>query len=342
MSITTAKPEITYAGQIVAEAPEIQAYKLALLQAAQQQVAKPLTLPAYQSAGLSDLQKTAAGVGQAYANRGTGVGGYSPFMQAGTNALTGAGAAYQAAGQGIARLNVSPYFNTAQQGMLAGAQTAAGISPYVNMMGAGYQNIGQGTQTLGGAQQAAQKAGTTAQNISPFAQVAGRGYGDIASGTQRLQQGAGAMEKAGQTAQGIAPFAQVAGQGYQNIGQGTQAIGLGGQMAAGAAQRFDPTQTQGFMNPYQQQVIDEAIRQIDRQGQIAQQGLSAQAVRSGAFGGTREGVQRAELGRNLADMKNQAIVGGLQSGYQNAQQAAQAAFEAQQARQATLRKTEHP
>lgn len=334
MSITTAKPEITYAGQIVAEAPEIQAYKLALLQAAQQQVAKPITLPAYQSAGLSDLQQTAAGAGQAYADMGAGVGAYAPFMQAGANLLGGAQSAFQEAGRGIAGLNVSPYFNTAQQGMLAGAQTAANISPYVGLMGAGYQNIGQGTQTLGGAQTAAQKAGATAQNISPFAQVAGRGYGDIASGTQRIQQGAGAMEKAGQTAQGIAPFAQVAGQGYQNIGQGTQALGLGLQTAAGAAQGFDPSQTQGFMNPYQQQVIDEAVRQIDRQGDIAQQGLSAQAVRSGAFGGTREGVQRAELGRNLADMKNQAIVGGLQSGYQNAQQAAQAAFEAQQARQA--------
>ena len=367
-----ADPEITYAGQIVAEAPEIQAYKIGLLEAAKNQIAQPITLPAYQSAGLSDLQKTATGVGQAYADLGKGVGAYSPFMQSGADLLGTAGQAYQSAAQGIMGLNTAPGYDLAQQGMLAGATTAAGISPYVELMGAGYANIGQGSETLQGAQQAAMQAGTTAQGISPFAQVAGTGYENIAAGTERLQQGAGAMEQAGQIASGISPYAQlmgagyqniaqggetlgqaatgmqgagaiaggispyaqIAGLGYENIGQGTEALGIGSQLAVGAANMFDPTQTQGFMNPYQQQVIDEAIKQIDRQGQIAQQGLSAQAVRSGAFGGTREGVQRAELGRNLADMKNQAIIGGLQSGYQSAQQQAQAAFEAQQARQA--------
>jgi hypothetical protein len=87
------------------------------------------------------------------------------------------------------------------------------------------------------------------------------------------------------------------------------------------------------MNPYQQQVIDESIRQINRQGDISQQNLQAQAVRAGAFGGSREGVQRAELERALAEQKNAAIVGGLSTGYQNAAQQAQQAFEAQQGRQ---------
>lgn len=296
MSITTAKPEITYAGQIVAEAPEIQAYKIGLLEAAKKQIAQPITLPAYQSAGLSDLQKTATGVGQAYANLGQGVGAYQPFMQAGANLLGSSADAYRSTAQGLANLDVSPYFQAGQQGMGAAAATTAGIAPYVEMMGAGYGNIAQGSQTLGGAQQE--------------------------------------IQGAAQTAQGISPYAGIAGLGYENIDQGTEALGLGLETVGGAAQRFDPSQTQAFMNPYQQQVIDEAIRQIDRQGEIAQQGLSAQAVRSGAFGGTREGVQRAELGRNLAEMKNQAIIGGLQSGYQSAAQQAQAAFEAQQARQA--------
>ena len=65
------------------------------------------------------------------------------------------------------------------------------------------------------------------------------------------------------------------------------------------------------MNPYQQQVIEESLRQINRQGDIARQNLQAQAVRTGAFGGTREGVQRAELERGLAEQRNAAIVGGL-------------------------------
>ena len=254
-----ATPDITYAGQIVAEAPEIQAYKLALLQAAQEQAEKDITLPAYQTAGLSDLQRVATGAGQAYADVGQGVGAYAPFLQSGANLLGGAQSAYQEAGKGIAGLQVAPTYQQAQQGLQTAAQTAANIQPYVDMMGTGYQNINQGTGMLGTA----------------------------------------------------------------------------AQYAAGAAEQFDPsTISSTFMNPYQQQVIDEAIKQIDRQGELAQQGLSAQAIRSGAFGGTREGVQRAELGRNLAEMKNQAIVGGLQSGYADAAQRAQAAFEAQQARQA--------
>lgn len=333
MSITQAKPEITYAGQIVAEAPEIQAYKIGLLEAAKNQIAQPITLPAYQSAGLSDLQRTATGVGQAYSQLGQGVGAYQPFMQAGANLLGSSADAYRSTAQGLANLDVSPYFQSAQQGMGAAAQTSAGISPYIQMMGAGFGNIAQGSQTLGGAQQEIQGAAQAAQGISPYAGVAGLGYGNIAQGSQTLGQAGAGLSGAAQTAQGISPYAGIAGLGYENIGQGTQALGLGLETAAGAARGFDPTQAQAFMNPYQQQVIDEAIRQIDRQGEIAQQGLSAQAVRSGAFGGTREGVQRAELGRNLADMKNQAIIGGLQSGYQSAQQQAQAAFEAQQARQ---------
>jgi hypothetical protein len=86
------------------------------------------------------------------------------------------------------------------------------------------------------------------------------------------------------------------------------------------------------MNPYQQSVIDETMRQINRQGQIAQQGLSAQAVRSGAFGGEREGVQRAELERGLMEQKAGTIANLLNQGYNQAQANAMASFEQQQQR----------
>jgi len=83
------------------------------------------------------------------------------------------------------------------------------------------------------------------------------------------------------------------------------------------------TPAESFMNPYQQQVIDESIRQINRQGDISRQNLQAQATRAGAFGGSREGVQRAELERALSEQRNAAIVGGLSQGYQSAAQQAQ-------------------
>jgi hypothetical protein len=87
------------------------------------------------------------------------------------------------------------------------------------------------------------------------------------------------------------------------------------------------------MSPYQQQVIDQAMSNINRQGDIARQNLQAQAVRSGAFGGSREGVQRAEMERGLSETRNATISNMLNQGYQQAMQQAQQAFEAQQGRQ---------
>jgi hypothetical protein len=113
--------------------------------------------------------------------------------------------------------------------------------------------------------------------------------------------------------------------------QGTLGMGIGA--LAGASQGFSPSNIQGFMNPYQQQVIDESLRQINRQGDMARQNLQAQAVRAGAFGGSRGAIQQAELERGLSEQRNAAITGALSQGYQSAAQQAQQAFEQQQQRQ---------
>ena len=84
---------------------------------------------------------------------------------------------------------------------------------------------------------------------------------------------------------GVAPFSQLEQTGF------TQA----GQTGAGLAQLLaaqTPNIAQ-FQNPFQAQVIDE----INRQAAQAQNALTARAVRSGAFGGGREGVASAELER---------------------------------------------
>lgn len=103
--------------------------------------------------------------------------------------------------------------------------------------------------------------------------------------------------------------------------------------ASGAMERFQPGQVSEFMNPYQQEVIDRAMANINRQGEIARQNLQTQATRAGAFGGSREGVQRAELERGLSDTRNATIAQMLSQGYQTAMNQAQQAFEAQQGRQ---------
>jgi hypothetical protein len=73
------------------------------------------------------------------------------------------------------------------------------------------------------------------------------------------------------------------------------------------------------------------LAEYDRQRQIAAQAIPAAAIQAGAFGGGREGVQRAEFGAQT--LQNRAALQAqlLQQGYQAAQQAAGTAFSQQQA-----------
>jgi hypothetical protein len=70
-----------------------------------------------------------------------------------------------------------------------------------------------------------------------------------------------------------------------------------------------------FFNPYQSYVTDE----INRQAQMAQNQLSAQAVASGAFGGARQGVAQAELERARLAQVGQAQAQGFSTALQAAQ-----------------------
>jgi hypothetical protein len=112
-------------------------------------------------------------------------------------------------------------------------------------------------------------------------------------------------------------------------GQGTGIAGY--QPFLNQAQQYSgPQAYQQFMSPYQQQVIDTTLQEYDRQRQIAQQAIPFQAIQAGAFGGGREGVQRAEFGSQT--LQNRAALQAqlLQQGYGQAQQGAGTAFSQQQ------------
>ena len=118
------------------------------------------------------------------------------------------------------------------------------------------------------------------------------------------------------------PFLDAA-QAAQTAGLGT--IGAGAQTVAGA--QFVPTEAtlDRFRDPYQRFVTDEAIKEIDRQAAMAQNQLAGQAVRAGAFGGSRFGIQQSELARNAADLKSRRVFEDLSRNFQQAQAAARAA-----------------
>jgi hypothetical protein len=75
------------------------------------------------------------------------------------------------------------------------------------------------------------------------------------------------------------------------------------------------------MDPYQQQVTQEALKELQRQADIQSQRTAAEAVAAGAFGGSRFGVREAEEARNLAQVKSQRIFEDLSRNFLQAQQA---------------------
>jgi hypothetical protein len=103
------------------------------------------------------------------------------------------------------------------------------------------------------------------------------------------------------------------------------ASGLGGyepylQAAQASA---GPQAYQQYMSPYQQAVMDTTLREYDIQAQKGLPGLAAQAINAGAYGGGREGVQRAEY-QSMSDRNRAALQAQLlQQGYGQAQQLAQ-------------------
>ena len=115
---------------------------------------------------------------------------------------------------------------------------------------------------------------------------------------------------------------------YQPFIEGAKEQDLAAQQALTSGLGFlQPSQENidKFMNPYQQNVIDSAMTQLDRQADIRRAGADAQAIQSGAFGGSRQGVQRAETERNLQNTKADTLARLLSSGFGQAQKASQEA-----------------
>tara|TARA_E500000305_G_scaffold20307_1_gene15410 strand:- start:545 stop:1387 length:843 start_codon:yes stop_codon:yes gene_type:complete len=101
--------------------------------------------------------------------------------------------------------------------------------------------------------------------------------------------------------------------------------------AGQAGQFVGPQAYQQFMSPFQQDVIKTTLDEFDVQAQKGLPALRAQAIGAGAFGGGREGVQLAEY-QSTSDRNRAALQAQLlQSGFGQAQQAANQAFAQQQA-----------
>lgn len=99
---------------------------------------------------------------------------------------------------------------------------------------------------------------------------------------------------------------QALGQAYQPIQQ------MEGLTGPGAYQQF--------MSPYQQGVTDIALREAQRQEDIARQSRNASMAGAGAFGGSRHALVEAEAARNLGQLKADIQAKGLQDAFSSALQ----------------------
>ena len=185
---------------------------------------------------------------------------------------------------------------------------------------------------------AAAAAAAKGQYLTPDFQIAGMspdqlnamslGRQGIGAYLPYMQAAAGQYGAAGNTVQqGINTLAGADTRGQ--FGAAQNLSGIAAQGMIGAAQPIGQSQIQQYMNPYSNMVLQQQLAEINRQSQIQGQGMQAQAVKAGAFGGSREGIQRAELGRNLAQTQNQAIANSLNQGYSQALNTAQQQQQAQ-------------
>jgi len=446
-------PEVTYTGQIVAEAPEVQAQKAAVIQTAQEELKKTLSLPAYVAAGLSPTQLQAMDLAQ------QGIGLYEDYLDSASEAITQGQDLAMLGAQDIYGINMDPQFKAAreayQQGIISADQldqyqqniaegqkyiqrgagvvgrAAAAADDYLQADLARAQGLmGQGAAAVRGAEPDFTAAEQATRRLGAYARQAGEGAADVTGGiaginqAQRMLRGEteadlGASQAAIQqglratraadtdftaaqrAAQGLGQYINAADVGLGTVAQGTRgmaqaarsadeyaqadldrsqalinqsarqaqqadvnmglanrAVRSGIQTAEGiseaampaqrqaartinlgiegllqGAEGYSPDAAEAFMNPYQKAVTRQAMQEMRRQADIARQQMAAQAVKAGAFGGTREGVQRAEFERNVQDQMQQKILQDYAQNYSQAQQAAMQGFEQQQQRQ---------
>jgi len=180
-------------------------------------------------------------------------------------------------------------------------------------------------------------------------------------GTELSQKGAegvetfgfgGLQEGFGATREGQSMLAQAAARanlnrnvpfGYQQraaeylqgaSGMGRDVLGTGRQDIQSALGEYSPVdRLQPFMSEYEDEVVQQTLDDLARQGKMREQDLKAQAAATGAFGGSRQAVAEQELARNVMDQEARAASQLRQAGFGQALQQSQQAFEAAKQRQ---------
>ena len=108
------------------------------------------------------------------------------------------------------------------------------------------------------------------------------------------------------------------------------------QTGYGSTGSFDPRGIGSFYNPFEEDVVQQTLKDVREGLAKSDMGLRDEAVSGGAFGGSRSRMRRDELAENVARGAAEQVGAIRSGGYSDAANRAQQAFEAQQQRQAGL------
>jgi hypothetical protein len=151
----------------------------------------------------------------------------------------------------------------------------------------------------------------------------GAGQDYLRGGLGSVMRGGQLYEQAAQQAMGTSPADPY---GFQQ--RAATAI-------EGGLEAFNPSGIEAFFNPYEDQVVQQVQQDFDRARRMQEAQSAAQAVGSGAFGGSRAAIAEQEALRNLNRAELDAIGQLRQQGFGAAMTAAQNAQENQQRRALT-------
>ena len=296
------------------ESPEIEALKIGAIDEAKKLIEKPTTLPTLGFAPQASLTKAGQQIVADQLGLSEAAGGQYQSMSQVPQAL-------QTVGQGIGALGASQDLtNLALSGyapIQAGALQGLGVASELGQAAAA-GGMGGITDTLLGTQAdkflaQAQLAGTGGQ-FNPYGQPQGM-VGNISPvPSPTAPVGLGGAQQGQPPTVGIPPMPPESPTPGPISPPTTGGIGQ-------------------FFNPFEDQVVQQALADVQRASDIAGQQDAAQAVSAGAFGGSRQAIMEAERARNLMDQQGQLAAQLRQAGFGQAMTQAQKAFEDAQARQ---------
>ena len=222
------------------------------------------------------------------------------MKQFGENRASGGRAGYQTGGVTESRVLPPEFIEAAQKTYLTDLSRQAGIPSITTAV---QQQPGETAEQFANRQAQAQQFGITKAGMAELApQVAAQ---------DPLQ--AAAYQQAVDPTTGLGSFQPFLTDATTAAGAATALTGTGAGTGAGTVT--------SYMSPYQQQVIDTTLTEFDKQAQIRQNQLAAQTLGiPGAFGGGREGVQRAEFDA-ASDLNRSRLLADLQQrGFESATQ----------------------